>query len=862
MSPASQYNSPSAPEIVRIKASAGAGKTYALSIRYMRLLKRWKAPHPDALRSILAITFTNKASQEMRERILRHLKAIALEGEGHKKLVGETGLSRGEAQGWIETILENYSDFQVRTVDSVLFALLKIFSFESGLRPDLDVIFDVSSFYEDLFDLLLLNPTGEQMGLLLEAFDTYMAMDERGGFYPEAGLKRRLREFLEKADGHELVVDKRDVGDLKRAENDVKDAFSAFWVHYTRLKPKLSQDYFMGLRKGQAVDKLVVKPFILCDHMDSLFREGVHVDPSEKDAFLKALSVLRERCRAYNEIKENAPFSYVAGYVPLIKELLCLKEEIGRKEGVILGSNDWTRMVSRAVREEQLFPLVFIHFVENLRHFLFDEFQDTSRDQWHALYPIFEESISQGGTLFYVGDVKQAIYHWRGGDMELFDEVLESGEFFPQVKDGNRVPEVLLRNYRSHPALVDFFNVLFEPLSKGNGVANCVTDILLGKSTPLTVKKEFRERVVSGYKDHFQEHAAQDDFGLQPKIVLRQIKMPKESMLEVVKSRFIEEIEEEWRLVKHHRRRYPSPIAVLVRSHKDGEAVSQWLQERGLPVVTENAFRLGGSRLLKGVVCLLRLLDDPKDLFSYYGLLASGVLDFGPKDEEELSRVWLKGPDSEGWLTRIKAILDRFSKISQRLSPYEVVLEIEDLLGIRQKISSVWPHEEPFWERFLEVTHSFVINEGASTKKFLDFWESGGLEERVGLPESVEAIRVMTIHKAKGLEFPVVFIPFTNWKIQARPPVEIVDGRLAYLKGGLPQDLDEMRGRMRAKEAMELINLFYVAVTRASERLYINLTMPEGGGLKPLSFALSCLIEKEIGIERLSHLEGVLWEAI
>jgi len=174
-------------EIIRIKASAGSGKTYQLALRYLKLLKNLKYPGPQNLRKIVAITFTNKAAWEMKSRIVRFLKEIALNTEHGQNLARDTSLSPEEAAAWLETILHNYSDFYVRTIDSLLFTILKGLSFELGIKPDLTVLFETGQLYDTAFDKVLANLKNNQ-NLWEQALDTFFKIDQKKGFYPESAF--------------------------------------------------------------------------------------------------------------------------------------------------------------------------------------------------------------------------------------------------------------------------------------------------------------------------------------------------------------------------------------------------------------------------------------------------------------------------------------------------------------------------------------------------------------------------------------------------------------------------------------------------------------------------------------------------
>ena len=422
--------SSNSPELVRISASAGAGKTFSLSTRYLTLLKRQAGPSSKALQGILAITFTNKAAQEMRQRILGHLKTIALERDGHELLRERTGLSPREARQWIEVILKHFSDFKVRTVDSLLFSILKAFSFEKDIGPDPRVTFNEKEFWNDVFDLLLSRIShGNRDCLVLfeRALNSYFTMDEWGGFYPESGLRRRIYELLDKVKDHPALPE-----DSKKAEQRLKSAgeglMAAYWdllKHVEAVKDALNNTYGKMLLPVKGPGEILGKRIIKREDVPStLFKKKVKLEQAEKDAFLAALRVVKDCAGEYRELQSIYRLS---GYVGLINELKRVSDELCKARGIILGSYHWTRVVDSIVNDPALLPLVFLHLGYRLDHFLFDEFQDTSRSQWQALRPILEESLSRGGSLFLVGDVKQAIYGWRGGDMGLFHEVI-SGE--------------------------------------------------------------------------------------------------------------------------------------------------------------------------------------------------------------------------------------------------------------------------------------------------------------------------------------------------------------------------------------------------------------------------------------------------
>ena len=810
------------PELIRIKASAGAGKTYRLALRYLSLLKRLGSPSSEKLRSIVAITFTNKAAAEMKERILKFLKEIAFETEDGARLQRETGLTSREAKAWVDTIVANYSDFQVRTIDSFLFALFKGLSFELGVRPDAEVRFDHRQVFQQAWDLLVSEESVWEA--MQEALSAYLHADRWGGFYPEGGLKGRIENLLSK------TIDKKALGrvdlkKLKEAEEQVKEQFQLFISALDPVKHGIKKNTLGTIyEKDEAGGILVPKDLgakeisellgkaILRSEVKSLFTKGncppepkvAEIDEIRRDLILKLRrwQMLRARHR-------------VQGYLSLIAEVKERMDGLQREEGIVLGG-EWTRAIRESMESSETTPFVQAIFDSGFRHFLFDEFQDTSREQWEALLPLFQESLSQKGSLFLVGDVKQAIYRWRGGDWTLFDEVVSERSPFSVSSQDQTLPD----NFRSHPELVDFFNDVFGPLSDKSVVKDLFSKKVV-KDAPEQVLEAAAEEVSKAFSGHEQTPRKSGD--APATVEIYRCSGSKEEMAGRVRALLEEKVEEEWQKRKDATDK--TPIAVLVRTREQAREVSGWLLHRGIPVVTEDALQLGGSAVVVGLLSLLRHLHNPEDENALYGFLASGLMPGGPSSEEELASRWKD--EKRPWDERVNKLVDGVGVLVNRQSPYELLQAVLESLNLHQRLQNDLKAHRPFVERLLEVTHSFESREGASLGRFLEFWDEGGLEEQVGLPENIQAVRVLTIHKAKGLEFPVVFVPFTNWGLHHKGLVDVHQGHLVALGSPreLPPELQELRARLLAKEAQELLNLFYVAVTRAEEALYLFLTV-------------------------------------
>ncbi len=847
--------------LIRVCASAGAGKTYQLALHYIKILKQFKIPSKDVLNQAVAITFTNKAAQEMKDRVIGFLKEIALNSEKGKELSTETGMDSHLASKWLDVIISNYSDFHIRTIDSLLFAILKCLSFETGDKPEAKVVFSIESIANEAFDLILSDSSEETEKLVKETLRTFLEMDERGGFYPEGNLRRRLLgEILPKVKGP-LKVKKINTAEYNRVLKEAEEAYRALFELITIFDSQgyINKNKIRGLNKDTPISELCGRAIAQKEACE-LLKKNAKIKEKDKLELEKLHKNFVSKLNSWNRCDSKAKaYLKVGGYARILIKVKELIEVICKREGIIIGGDYWTGTILDKLRESGVIPLIYAHFSSRFRHFLFDEFQDTSRLQWDALYPLLEDALANGGSLFVVGDVKQAIYRWRGGDWRLFEEIADKNSYFAMVE--KPVDRTLSQNYRSHPHLVDFFNKLFRHFADADSVKEYIVPHMFSRNTPDNVKQAFTDSITSAFSNCEQEAASFDTGKVSGKCTINitlLIEAPnRDSAREKIKESFISDIKKEWESRRDNTDR--TPIAVLVRTNKDGEEISSWLIHENIPVVTENALKLGTSLVVKGVICFLSYLYEPENPCALYGFLSSGLLPSGPKNEEQVADKWISAQKDE-WIRETNRIRDKLAPIMHRRAPYELMwsfMEEVNLFDRLKETGDLHAHEV-FVERLLEITHQFQLEEGPNLGKFLSFWKEGGLEERVGLPENIVAVRVITIHKAKGLEFPVVFIPFTDWSPQ-HDLIEVYEDSLVYIGGNLerlPEELKSLKEKTLLEATQEAINLFYVAVTRAEESLYMYLRPrpPKGGGWsKPLSYCLYDLI-KSIVADKIPHL--------
>jgi ATP-dependent helicase/nuclease subunit A len=815
-----------------LRASAGAGKTYQLTIRFLSLLAK-EEPSPDALSQIVAITFTNRAAAEMKERIIRALKQIALKAADGARLSHETGLKPPKAAAWLDIILAHFSDFHCRTIDSLVYALLRAFSLEMGLKPELEVVFEEDAVLDLCFDRLLARVRwGEAddclCGLFTDLLETYLRIEEAGGLVVERGIRRRVRELYKKAD---IPCQAGPSPDLAQAEGELRCAAERL---LTALNQAGVED---GLNKRSFQVAYLEDPL---SHVERVF--------FEKAAFSELLTTkaqgLDERARVhldalFQSLKKARAFylavlarARVHAYMRALEELQHEMRWLSEREGVILGSG-WHSLVRGYLQGGPAMGAhAFLKLGSRIRHFLIDEFQDTSRPQWEALIPLLEESLSTGGSLFYVGDVKQAIYGWRGGDWRLFQEAAAAS--FPSVPQEERRAETLAMNYRSLPAIVEFNNGLYRLFADAE-FCRRIAGVILGEKAEGWARELLAQSIARNFEDVEQEIAPLLRQGHERgTVAVTSFAASGAQLREAVKERLIRQVKEVWE------RRKGRGIAVLVRRNVDAEAIAAWLMVEGIPVVTENSLRLRSSDLIKGLVAFLRFLDYPLDDLNCWGALASRLflglpgIPWGDLEAFLKEGRW-QPPLYRTFEKRLPAVAAGFIRpLMARVgfvTPYDLCREVVE----RFRLVERFPAEQVFIHRFFELIFQTETRGERSLSHFLQFWEEGGMEEKIGLPEEISAVRVLTVHKAKGLEFPVVFIPFTNWRLEPQRLAKLPEGCFVNLKRPLPVELEKERTVMQINDALEALNLLYVATTRAEAELYLyetSLPSPRGKGVE------------------------------
>ena len=705
-----------------MKASAGSGKTYSLTRTYISLLLRNEDRY--AYRHILAVTFTNKATDEMKSRILKELHIMATEPlkSSYKddfvpSLFPSVDLMQKKAQCVLHDILHDYSAFAVSTIDRFFQQTLKAFSREIGQFASYQVELDKDSLVAESVDRLLDSLTEDSGSLLTWLTTNVLEQIEQGGKYSLdanlSGMAMRLKsaqrqEELEKAGiDEDKAYTIETLMEIRRSCREVMAAFRS----EVKARARRALDILEGAGVNPAdSNRGFLKALYIYDELgendtidapkDTFMTKAKDSDAwfaKAKAAKLKPLvfpcleAPLEDFCDLWG--KDYALFNtarildgqiYGLGVAGELRQTF---NELMKEKNVLCIEDSNT--ILRDIIDGSDAPFVYEKLGVRFDHFLLDEFQDTSDVQWTNFSPLLHNSESQGGESLIVGDVKQSIYRWRGSDWKLLDQKIPSE--FDSYQE-----EVLDTNYRSLPEVVNFNNAFFKYSAK-------ILDAMSGHGEDGPM-----QRIYSDVEQKVARNNVDNGYvGLTF--------CSKENELEEVK-KAVQNVIESGAVL--------SDIAVLVRSNAAGEDVASYLIDNGYAVVTDDSLKVKNAITVRRLVALMSYLVNPEDSVSSY--LAESL-------EVPL-------PDEGSSLIDIAESLMRSLKESDN--------------------DASWKGEILYIQSFMDCIQDYVSSNGNNLRGFLKHWD--GEDPSISSPSSGNSIRVMTIHKSKGLDFPYVILPFAE----------------------------------------------------------------------------------------------------
>ncbi len=828
------------------KSSAGSGKTYTLVKAYLKLV----IAHPERYANILAVTFTNKASNEMKSRILESLKMLA----GHradsssiadnplaKSLLEELNMTpealSGKAETALRFILHNYSNFAVSTIDSFVHKLVRSFARDLRLPANFEVELDSDKLISNSIDLLVskVGADPQLTAALVRFIET--RMDDEKSWNIELQLKEFTQEML-KEDSYDAIrqLSGLSIDDFIGISKKLQEHIRSFerkiiapakQAMETIASAGLTQDAFFQTKSGiyayfnrianGDLSKLQPNSYVLKSIDENKWCSG-KCTADESDAIFNISDDLTGFYFHIQQIQHDGWQEYnmcrlVHGnifLVAVLSEIEKVMDEFRENENIVHIS-EFNKRISAIVQREAV-PFIYERIGERYRHYLLDEFQDTSILQWHNLLPLLENALSAGNFNMIVGDGKQAIYRWRNGEVEQFSALprvfKNPGDALSAARENLLVqqhdPQNLNINYRSRSEIVGFNNAFFDFVKGGlSGELSVIYD---------EVKQKTLSSKTGGYVQiEFLKNESGTTEDYRTDMLDRTLSIVQENLRDF----------------------NPSDIAVLVRRNADGSDLAQHLMENGISVVSNDVLVLSASPKVRFLISFLRFMHAPDN-----SIAAAEVLTFLYQFKELgfarlndlLMAVRELNPKDPAALPLIHMLAGRgYALDSSRLGVSPLPELITHLIAVFQLDEA---GNDPFVQFFMDMVYDYNTRYNEPLPEFLKYWNDTGAGKSIVIPEATPSVRVMTIHKAKGLQFPVVVYPFAQsfsrlskkhaWvKPQLDWLPELQTAMVNYNKTMESAGMSELYREETDKSFLDMLNLMYVAMTRAEERLYV-----------------------------------------
>ncbi|MEO8240053.1 MAG: UvrD-helicase domain-containing protein [Flavobacterium sp.] len=814
-------------------ASAGSGKTYTLVREYLKIIL--SSPKNDAYRNILAITFTNKAVHEMKSRIVGSLSEFTKEEPSAKAidlmedLSRETGLSiikiKTKSQSIIKHLIHNYAAFDISTIDKFTHKVIRAFAHDLNLPMTFEVTLDTEN-------------------LLIEAVDAIIAQAGQ-----DETLTKLLIDFtMEKTDDDKSWDVSREILETGRLvlnennRNEILHFHDKSIEEFVEIKKKMlvlckeleSENKQFATEACSLIDKngIDLKSFsrgTFPNHLESICEgkfnpknktfhefEDIAINKTAKDkALIENLipELLLTLGKIYKNFEKRDFYRAFLKNITPLSLLNTVSNELAKiqSEQNILSISEFNAIIHREIQNQPA-PFIYERLGERYRHFFIDEFQDTSEMQWQNLIPLIDNSLSglddlgNKGTLMIVGDPKQSIYRWRGGKAEQFIELSKDVNPF---NNPDKEIKHLNTNYRSYSEVIDFNNAFFKLISSEFSNED-YKDLYENHSFQNTNSKK------GGYVNiSFLPIIEKNDFADEEEVVEKAdlyVLATLNTIQNVVRQGF------------GYR-----DIVVLTRKRDQGIAVANYLTEQNIPLLSSETLMIQNATEVRLIIHLLRYLNNSVDLeakanFLHF-LAVNTETEIPIHDFISLGMAQKFESDFERWLLTFDVSLS-FEDIRKK-SLYEAV---EIIIS-----KFVLPSEgNAYVQFFLDIVLERDIRNQAGIADFLSFWDKNAEKFSIPSPEGNNAVRIMTIHKSKGLEFPVVIMPFAEEDYSRKPkdklwldtedanldmPKALIDNSSAVESFG--ESASMVFNLKKQEELLDNINVLYVALTRAEEQLYI-----------------------------------------
>ena len=818
-------------ELLVYKASAGSGKTFTLAVEYIKHL----ILNPRAYRQILAVTFTNKATAEMKERILQQLYGIWLSDPAsepylnriredlRQKNLSDSDIRRAAGTA-LQYMLHDYSRFRVETIDSFFQSVMRNLARELELSPNLNIELNNADVLSDAVDSLIekLTPSSPVLAWLLDYINERIADDKRWNVSDEIkrfGWNIFDEGYIERGEGLRQQLKEPDIiklyrNVLREMETEALEQMKSFYDQFIgelESHALTAEDlkggtrgigsYFRKLRDGRLSDKDVLNATLQNSLADA--KNWATKTSSRKDDIIclaetSLMPLLQEaermrpqRNRTLNSCRLSLQ------HLNKLQLLNHIDEEVrtlNREHNRFLLS-DTNALLHKLVREGDS-SFVFEKIGANIRNVMIDEFQDTSRMQWDNFRLLLLEGLSQGADSLIVGDVKQSIYRWRNGDWGILNSLgnkeLNLNSFPVRV-------ETLKTNRRSETNIIRFNNQVFT----------AAIDYL--NALHLNELKEDCLPLKRAYADVVQESPKNTEYGYVKAAFLEpddEHNYTEQTLLALGEE--VQRLLEEGVTL--------NDITILVRKNKNIPPIADYFdKELHLSVVSDEAFRLDASLAICMLMDALRCLSNPENRIAEAALMENYKLQM---TNDEQPKFTTATPLPEAFTSRRETL---------RLMPlYELLEELFSIFGM-----SRIEKQDAYLFSFFDAVTEYLQSNSSELDSFIRYWDETLCSKTIPSGE-MDGIRIFSIHKSKGLEFHTVLIPFCDWKLENEtnnqlvwcvPPEEPYNA-ISLVPVNYSTTMAESIYRQdylheRLQLWVDNLNLLYVAFTRAGKNLIL-----------------------------------------
>ena len=859
-------------------ASAGSGKTYALVKEYLKIIL--VAKNNDAYRNILAITFTNKAVHEMKSRIIGSLSEFAKDEPSDKALglmqdlAAETELSiiqiKTKSQHIIKHIIHNYAAFDISTIDKFTHKVIRAFAHDLGLQMNFEVSLDTKNLLTEAVDAIIAQAgEDEVLTKLLVDFTIEKTDDDKSWEISKEILETGLLILNENNRNEVIHFQDKSISEFE----EIKKKLKADCIALEKLNTEHAGNALQLIEKN-GIDSKSFSRGTFPNHIQSIadgkfnpknkmFHEfdDISINKTAKDrAIIEAIipELLQILGAIYANFEKRDFYQAFLKNITPLSLLNTISNELSKiqEEQNVLSISEFNAIIHREIQNQPA-PFIYERLGERYRHFFIDEFQDTSEMQWQNLIPLIDNATSseingEKGTLMVVGDPKQSIYRWRGGKAEQFIEL--SKDFNP-FNNPEKVLVHLDKNYRSYSQVIDFNNDFFQMLSNEFEHED-YKELYANHSHQKSNNKEggyVNISFIPKVEDSEEDEDTLDKTDLYLLATLSTIQKVLQQGFEY------------------------KDIAILTRKRSHGIAVANYLTEQGIPLLSSETLMIKNATEVQFIIHILKYLKNSADKeskahFLYY-LATNNQEVMAVHDFIAQGMAFEKETDFENWLEYIdvslsfqnirkkslyeavEIIVSKFLLPSSTKSgvktakldyttagnhshfliekPQEITKDSNSTVSSPSTLESAG-EGNAYVQYFMDIVLERDIRNQAGVSDFLTFWDANSDKYSIPSPEGNNAVQIITIHKSKGLEFPVVIMPFAEEDYNKSPKnklwidTDVADFGIAKVLvnnskavEGFGEEAKSVYFQKSQEELLDNVNILYVALTRAEEQLYV-----------------------------------------